>query len=368
MNQLDQKMISECLDLAKKALGKTSPNPLVGAVVVKHGQIVGRGFHPRAGLPHAEVFALKEAGEKARGGTIYVNLEPCNHHGKTPPCTEAIIKAGISQVVVGMVDPDERVAGGGIKRLVAAGIDVKVGVEEEACRQLNEAFIHRVIYKRPFGILKYAMTVDGKIATATGNSKWITGQKSRDYVHFLRSGCDAVVVGGNTVRKDNPRLTTHGMSSHNPLRVVMSKGFDLPMDCHLWDTTMAPTVVFTFPQDVDSPLKAHLLCQGVEVLEYENLSPTVVMDNLYERGFNAVFWECGGNLGARAIASGNIQKILGFIAPKIIGGQGGFNPVGDLGITTMQDALKLHNVSLQRFDDDFLIEGYIKQWTMDNGQ
>lgn len=360
MINFDQKMIHECLTLAKKALGKTSPNPLVGAVVVKNGQIVGKGFHPQAGLPHAEVFALKEAGEEARGATIYINLEPCNHYGKTPPCTEAIINAGIKQVVVGMVDPDERVAGGGIKRLVSAGIDVRVGVEEEACRCLNEAFIHRVIHKRPFGILKYAMTMDGKIATATGDSKWITGQKARDYVHFLRSGCDAVVVGGNTVRKDNPRLTTHGVATHNPLRVVMSASFGLPFDCYLWDTEAAPTVVFTLPQDGHSPLKTHLLSRGVEVLEFDNLSPTIVMDNLYSRGFNAVFWECGGNLGARAIASGNIQKVLAFIAPKIIGGQQGFNPVGDLGITTMQNALNLHNVSLQKFDDDFLIEAYIE--------
>ncbi|WP_069791882.1 bifunctional diaminohydroxyphosphoribosylaminopyrimidine deaminase/5-amino-6-(5-phosphoribosylamino)uracil reductase RibD [Cyanobacterium sp. IPPAS B-1200] len=360
MTNFDQKMIRECLTLAKKALGKTSPNPLVGAVVVKNGQIVGRGFHPQAGLPHAEVFALKEAGEEAMGATIYVNLEPCNHYGKTPPCTEAIIQAGISQVVVGMVDPDERVAGGGIRRLMSAGIDVKVGVEEEACGQLNEAFIHRVIHKRPFGILKYAMTMDGKIATATGDSKWITGQKSRDYVHFLRSSCDAVVVGGNTVRKDNPRLTTHGVSRHNPLRVVMSASFDLPFDCNLWDTAMAATVVYTLPQGDDSALKAHLLARGVEVLELENLCPTVVMDNLYHRGFNSIFWECGGILGARAIASGNIQKVLAFMAPKIIGGQQGFNPVGDLGITAMKDALSLQNITLQRFDDDFLIEGYIQ--------
>ncbi len=358
MNDFDCKMMGECLELGKKALGKTSPNPLVGAVVVKNGQIVGRGFHPQAGLPHAEVFALEEAQGNAQGGTIYVNLEPCNHYGKTPPCTEAIIKAGISRVVIGMVDPDTRVSGGGIKRLISAGIDVKVGVKEEACQRLNEAFIHRVRFERPFGIFKYAMTLDGKIATMTGDSKWVTGEKSRGYVHFLRSLCDAVIVGGNTVRKDNPRLTTHGVTNHNPLRVVMSSSFDLPFDCHLWETAVAPTVVFTLPQG-DCLLKTHLLTKGVEVLEFADLSPTMVMNNLYGRGFNSVLWECGGSLGARAIASGNIQKVLAFIAPKIIGGKQGFNPVGDMGITKMSEAISLQDLNFQQFDDDFLIEGYV---------
>lgn len=358
MNEFDRKMMTECLELAQKALGKTSPNPLVGAVVVKNGQIVGRGFHPQAGLPHAEVFALQEAQGEARGATIYVNLEPCNHYGKTPPCTEAIIKAGITHVVVGMVDPDERVSGGGIKRLISAGIDVKVGVEEEKCRRLNEAFIHRIQFKRPFGIFKYAMTLDGKIATMTGDSKWVTGEKSRNYVHHLRSACDGVIVGGNTVRKDNPRLTTHGIANHNPVRVVMSPSFNLPFDCHLWDTTTAPTLVFTLSQK-DSALKSHLLSQGVEILEMENLSPTAVMDFLYVRGLNSVLWECGGNLGARAIASGTIQKVLAFIAPKIIGGEKSFSPIGDMGIMKMSQALSLENITIKQFDDDILVEGYL---------
>ncbi|MFN6036317.1 MAG: bifunctional diaminohydroxyphosphoribosylaminopyrimidine deaminase/5-amino-6-(5-phosphoribosylamino)uracil reductase RibD, partial [Dolichospermum sp.] len=203
-NDFDSRMMLRCLELAAKALGRTSPNPLVGAVVVQNGEVVGEGFHPRAGEPHAEVFALKAAGEGARGSTIYVSLEPCNHYGRTPPCSEALINAGVSKVVVGMVDPNPLVAGGGIARLRAAGIEVVVGVEEAACRRLNEGFIHRILYQRPLGILKYAMTLDGKIATTSGHSAWVTNQDARAEVHRLRAACDAVIVGGNTVRQDNP--------------------------------------------------------------------------------------------------------------------------------------------------------------------
>ena len=231
-SDFDRRMMQRCLELARRGLGRTSPNPMVGAVIVKDGEIIGEGFHPRAGEPHAEVFALKAAGENARGATIYVSLEPCNHYGRTPPCSEAIVAAGLAKTVVGMVDPNPLVAGGGIKRLQEAGIEVITGVEEEACRKLNEGFIHRILYKKPLGILKYAMTLDGKIATTTGHSAWVTTEDARSAVRVVRAGCDAVVVGGNTVRKDNPRLTSRFPGAHNPLRVVMSRALDLPDVAH----------------------------------------------------------------------------------------------------------------------------------------
>ncbi len=242
---IDVQMMQRCLELARRALGQTAPNPMVGAVIVKGGEIIGEGFHPGAGQPHAEVFALREAGAAAQGATAYVSLEPCNHYGRTPPCSEALIKAGVAKVVVGMVDPNPLVAGGGIRRLQEAGIEVVVGVEAAACQKLNEAFVHRIVHQQPFGILKYAMTLDGKIATSTGNSAWITQPAARQWVHHLRIGCDAVVVGGNTVRHDNPRLTSHGEADHGPLRVVMSRTLNLPKEAHLWDRAEAPTVVFT---------------------------------------------------------------------------------------------------------------------------
>ncbi|WP_448266729.1 bifunctional diaminohydroxyphosphoribosylaminopyrimidine deaminase/5-amino-6-(5-phosphoribosylamino)uracil reductase RibD [Nostoc sp. DSM 114159] len=353
----DSRMMLRCLELARRALGRTSPNPLVGAVIVKDGEIVGEGFHPRAGEPHAEVFALREAGDRARGATIYVSLEPCNHYGRTPPCSEGLIEAGVAKVVVGMVDPNPLVAGGGIARLRAAGIEVLVGVEEEACRQLNEAFVHRILYKRPLGILKYAMTLDGKIATTSGHSAWVTSQEARSEVHLVRAACDAIIVGGNTVRQDNPYLTSHQVGAHNPLRVVMSRHLNLPASAHLWQTADAPTLVLT-QKGANPDFQNLLLNQGVEVVELASLTPDKAMAYLYERGFCSVLWECGGTLAASAIAQGAVQKVLAFIAPKIIGGSIAPTPVGDLGFTTMTEALSLERVRWRVVGSDCLVEGY----------
>ncbi|MDJ0697089.1 bifunctional diaminohydroxyphosphoribosylaminopyrimidine deaminase/5-amino-6-(5-phosphoribosylamino)uracil reductase RibD [Mastigocoleus sp. MO_188.B34] len=353
-------MMQRCLELARRALGYTSPNPMVGAVIIKDGEIIGEGFHPKAGEPHAEVFALKDAGENARGATVYVNLEPCNHHGRTPPCSEALIAAGVSKVVVGMVDPNPLVAAGGIARLRSVGIEVVVGVEEEACQKLNEGFIHRIRYKKPLGILKYAMTLDGKIATSKGHSNWITNTAARKQVHQLRVGCDAVIVGGNTVRQDNPYLTSHQADVHNPLRVVMSRNLNLPFNANLWDVREAPTLVLT-EVGANSEFKEFLQHKGVEVVELTPLTPSKAMAFLYERGSCSVLWECGGILAANAITQGAVQKILAFIAPKIIGGSDAPTPVGELGFSTMMEALQLERVTVKSIDSDCLIEGYLPQ-------
>jgi diaminohydroxyphosphoribosylaminopyrimidine deaminase / 5-amino-6-(5-phosphoribosylamino)uracil reductase len=358
--EFDSRMMLRCLELARRALGRTSPNPLVGAVIVKDGEIVGEGFHPRAGEPHAEVFALRAAGVAAHGATIYVSLEPCNHYGRTPPCSEALIQAGVAKVVVGMVDPNPLVAGGGIARLRAAGIDVVVGVEESACRQLNEGFIHRILYKRPLGILKYAMTLDGKIATTSGHSAWVTSQDSRTEVHQLRAACDGVIVGGNTVRLDNPYLTSHQEGAHNPLRVVMSRRLNLPENARLWQTADAPTLVLT-EVGANPDFQELLRKLGVEIVEFTSLTPDQTMAYLYERGFCSVLWECGSTLAASAIAQGAVQKVLAFIAPKIIGGSIAPTPVGDLGFTTMTQALSLERVRWRVVGSDCLVEGYFPQ-------
>jgi len=359
-SEFDALMMQRCLQLARLALGRTSPNPLVGALVVKDGEIVGEGFHPRAGDPHAEVFALRAAGERARGATIYVSLEPCNHYGRTPPCSLSLINAGVAKVVVGMVDPNPLVAGAGIARLRAAGIEVIVGVEEEACQKLNEGFVYRVLHQKPLGILKYAMTLDGKIASNSGHSTWITNNQARSEVHQLRAACDAVIVGGNTVRRDNPQLTTHQQAGYNPLRVVMSASLNLPENAHLWDTGVAPTLVLT--QEGSSPdFQQMLLQKGVEVLQFPLLTPGLVMAYLYERGFCTVLWECGGTLAARAIAENAVQKVLAFIAPKIIGGIDAPTPVGDLGLNSMTESLVLERVNWRTVGCDFLVEGYLPQ-------
>ncbi|HEY9611481.1 bifunctional diaminohydroxyphosphoribosylaminopyrimidine deaminase/5-amino-6-(5-phosphoribosylamino)uracil reductase RibD [Allocoleopsis sp.] len=354
----DRAMMQRCIELARRALGRTTPNPLVGSVIVKDGNIVGEGFHPAAGQPHAEVFALRAAAEKAKGATLYVNLEPCNHYGRTPPCSEALVAADVAKVVVGMVDPNPLVAGRGIERLRTAGIEVVVGVEEAACRQLNEAFIQRILYKRPFGILKYAMTLDGKIATISGHSTWVTGKEARTHVHQLRAACDAVIVGGNTVRLDNPYLTSHHSDSPNPLRVVMSRTLNLPLDAHLWQTSDAPTLVLT-EVGAHPDLQQQLVKKGVEVVELAPLTPAYVMEYLYNRQLSSVLWECGGTLAARAIADGAVQKVLAFIAPKIVGGKVAPSPVGDLGLATMTDALTLERVSWRQLGPDYVVEGYL---------
>ncbi|BAZ40083.1 riboflavin biosynthesis protein RibD [Calothrix sp. NIES-4101] len=359
-SDFDSRMMQKCLQLARRALGKTSPNPLVGAVIVKDGEIIGEGFHPRAGEPHAEVFALRAAGENAVGATAYVSLEPCNHYGRTPPCSEALISAGVAKVVVGMIDPNPLVAGGGIARLRAAGIEVVVGVEEAACRKLNEGFIYRILHQRPLGVLKYAMTLDGKIATNTGHSAWVTSQEARQMVYQFRMAADAIVVGGNTVRKDNPYLTSHQEGANNPLRVVMSRTLDLPMAARMWQTETVPTLVLT-ETGVNPEFQVMLQNQGVEVVEMDMLTPDRVMDYFYQRGFCNVLWECGGTLAASAIASGAIQKVLAFIAPKIIGGDKAPTPVGSLGFTRMTEALSLENIEISLVGSDCLITGYLPQ-------
>ena len=255
-----------------------------------------------------------------------------------------------------MIDPDPRVSGGGIETIRKAGIEVLTGVEEADCRQLNEGFIHRILHKQPFGILKYAMTLDGKIATTTGHSAWITAEETRNHVYDLRSQCDAVIVGGNTVRLDNPLLTTHGKTSHNPLRVVVSESLNFPEDRHLWDTAIAQTIVIT-KAAVNPETQSFLKKKGVEIIHLDLVSPQTIMKYLYDRGCLKVLWECGGNLAAQAIADGTVQKIMTFIAPKIIGGTQAPSPVGDLGLTLMDQALALEDIHWQQLGQDFLFEG-----------
>ena len=356
----DHRWMQHCRELAQQAAGKTAPNPLVGSVIVQDGAVIGEGFHPGAGQPHAEVFAIRTAGDRTQGATLYVNLEPCNHTGRTPPCTEAIMAAGIARVVVGMVDPDPRVAGGGIERLRQAGIEVTVGVDEAACQKLNEAFSYGILQQRPFGILKYAMTLDGKIATASGHSAWVTGPDSRTWVHQLRSRCDAVIVGGQTVRQDNPRLTSHGQGEHNPLRIVMSRHLDLPEQANLWDVTAAKTLVFC-SSERSANREQQLKQQGIEVIALPTLDPLAVFQVLQERGLRSVLWECGGQLAARAIAQNCVQKVYAFVAPKIVGGIHCPNPVGDLGIHKMNEAIRMTDTTLTQIASDVLIEGYLKR-------
>ncbi len=329
--------MQRALQLAALGSGRTSPNPLVGAVVLDaSGQLVGEGYHARAGEPHAEVGALAQAGERAGGGTLVVTLEPCCHHGRTPPCSQAVIAAGITRVVVAMADPNPQVAGGGLAQLRAAGIDVICGVAEAEARALNRAFCHRIATGRPLAILKWAMGADGRTALSNGASQWISGPEARAWVHRLRSQCDAVIVGGGTVRADNPLLTSRGQRDPEPLRVVFSRSLDLPADAQLWDQTVAATLVAHGPE-APAEACAALDQRGIPRLDLPRCSPRLLLEALAERGCNQVLWECGPELAAAALREGCVQEVAAVIAPKLLGGTPARTPLGELGFTAMAE-------------------------------
>lgn len=346
--------MQRALQLATLGQGQTSPNPLVGCVLLAaDGQLVGEGFHARAGEPHAEVMALRQAGERARGGTAVVSLEPCCHHGRTPPCSQALIRAGVARVVVAMADPDPRVAGRGSAELQAAGIEVISGVCEAEAQALNRAFCHRLRTGRPLGILKWAMSADGRTALPNGSSQWISGLEARAWVHGLRSQCDAVIVGGGTVRADNPLLTSRGRRDPEPLRVVISRRLDLPTEAQLWDQGKAATLVahgFGAP----SRRRFQLDALGVERLLLEHCEPLRLLAALAARGCNQVLWECGPELAAMALQQGCVQEVAAVIAPILLGGEPARTPLGDLALEDVMNAPRWTGTQLQRLGPDLL--------------
>ncbi|PZV02854.1 MAG: bifunctional diaminohydroxyphosphoribosylaminopyrimidine deaminase/5-amino-6-(5-phosphoribosylamino)uracil reductase RibD [Cyanobium sp.] len=338
VNEPWQRWMDRALQLAALGDGRTSPNPLVGAVVLAaDGTLVGEGFHARAGGPHAEVGALAQAGPRARGGTLIVTLEPCCHFGRTPPCSEAVITAGIARVVVAMADPDPRVAGGGMARLRAAGIEVIDGVRETEALRLNAAFCHRLHTGRPLGLLKWAMSLDGRTALPNGHSQWISGPEARRWVHRLRARCDAVIVGGGTLRADDPLLTSRGQRSPEPLRVVLSRTLQLPRHAQLWDQTQAATLVAHGP-GADAATALFLDQAGIERLELAESEPAALLRALAERGCNRVLWECGPALAAAALRQGCVQQLAAVIAPILLGGEPARTPLGQLGLTSVEAA------------------------------
>ena len=351
-----QPWMARALQLAELAAGRTSPNPLVGAVVLDAGRrLVGEGFHERAGAPHAEVLALAQAGERARSGTLVVTLEPCCHHGRTPPCTEAVKAAGIAQVVVAMQDPNPLVAGKGLTQLRAAGINVIEGVLEEKARAMNRAFLHRVTTGRPLGILKWAMSLDGRTALPNGDSQWISGPAARQWVHRLRAGCDAVIVGGGTVRADDPLLTSRGQRSPEPLRVVISRTLHLPQHAKLWDTQTANTLVAHGPE-ISRECCLRFDALGVDRLQLPVCDPRSLLNALASRGCNQVLWESGPELAAAALRQGCVQRVAAVIAPKLLGGTLARTPLGSLPIERMEDCKIWKDRSLQRSSDDLIWE------------
>lgn len=325
------------LALARKAWGKTTPNPMVGAVVLRDGQCVGAGWHHRAGGPHAEVHALEAAGEKSRGAALVVTLEPCSTHGRTPPCTDAIIRAGISRVIIGCQDPNPKHAGAAAAILEKAGIETVSGVLEPACRQLNEAFFWWIQTRRPFVMLKMAMTLDGRIATAGGQSQWITGPRARQRVQRFRQWADAIMVGGETVVQDNPSLTVRSPAGwwRQPLPCVWSSR-PLPETCKLSTGAVAPIV--TKPSTTKEWL--------------------AFLQDLGRREVTALLLEGGGELAAAALQAGIVNKIAFFIAPKILGGRGSRPVVGGADPASLQEAMAIQDMRVEHLGEDLLITGY----------
>ncbi|WP_110928621.1 bifunctional diaminohydroxyphosphoribosylaminopyrimidine deaminase/5-amino-6-(5-phosphoribosylamino)uracil reductase RibD [Bacillus massiliglaciei] len=360
---MDQYYMQMALDLASSAKGKTNPNPVVGAVIVKDGVIAGTGIHRKAGEPHAEVHAFRMAGDYAKGATLYVTLEPCSHYGKTPPCANLVKDSGVSRVVVAAQDPNPEVAGRGIELIRNAGIEVEVGILEEEAKKLNERFIHNMQTGSPFIISKYAMTADGKIAAHNGQSKWVTGKEARHSVHRLRNEVDAILVGIGTVLADNPSLTTRlpeGNGKH-PIRVIMDRRLRMPLHAAVMDASDAKTWIVT-GENAD-PEKAELLRQKGAVLihvpEKEGvLDLHAAMEKLYANGITDILVEGGAEINASFLREGLINKFLIYIAPKILGGRNSLSPFAGADVNSMESAADLHIEKVEMVGKDLCITAY----------
>jgi len=353
------------LSLGKRGLGTASPNPMVGAILVKGKQIVGKGYHRRAGLPHAEVVAINDAKEEARGATLFINLEPCAHQGRTPPCVDTVMRAGIKKVVVSMLDPNPLVNGKGVETLRAGGVDTKVGLLEHEARRLNEAFITYMEKKRPFFTLKAAASLDGKIATKTCDSKWISNEESRRYVNKLRSVMDGVMVGINTVISDNPLLVPKVVKPRNiPIRIILDSKLRIPLSCDVVKTAEKyRTWIFT-SDDSRHDKEARLKSLGVDVVkvgkdENGRVSLKHVCDALYNREVQNVLVEVGGELSSSLVREGLLEKCRRCDSPILIGGKNAQSLIGGKGIDFLRDAHKVDIVAVKRFKEDIFVEAYV---------
>lgn len=359
--------MARALELAAQAKGRTSPNPMVGALVVKDGRVLAAGYHQKAGTPHAEVIALEQAGPAARGATLYVTLEPCSHFGRTPPCVNKIIAAGIKEVVVAMVDPNPQVNGRGIKMLREAGIKVTVGVLQKEAEKLNEAFIKYITTHRPFVALKWAMTLDGKIATVTGDAKWISNSISRAYVHRLRDEYDAILVGINTVLRDNPSLTTRlaGKKGKDPLRIILDSSLRVPLDANVVNLeSPAPTIICCAAK-ADKEKISRLEEKGVIIWQLPGsagrLDLSSLLDRLGEREVTSLLVEGGGTVIESFLRQRLADKLYCFIAPKIVGGELAKTPVEGEGVQSMAEAYQLTELNFENMAGDLLVTGYFRK-------
>lgn len=359
----DEKYMRLAMQLAGNAIGRTSPNPLVGAVIVKDNRVVGCGWHRKAGTPHAEVHALNQAGELAQGADVYVTLEPCAHYGKTPPCAKALVEAKVKNVYGGLLDVNPKVAGKGFKILEDAGIHVEYGFLQDELRKQNEVFFKWIEHKKPFIVLKAAMTLDGKIATATGQSKWITNETSRAYGYKLRDIYDGIMVGINTVIEDNPMLTARVDGGKNPIRIVVDSSLKIDINANVVQDKSAKTIIATTDKaDKDKILK--LQAQDVDVIvvdkdKNDKVDIEKLLDILGQQNICSILVEGGATLSGSFVAKKLVDKVYFFIAPKIVGGKEAKTPVAGTGILNLQEALALKDIQIEKLEEDILITGRV---------
>jgi len=348
--------------LSLKGKGRTSPNPIVGALVVKNGRIIGRGYHEKAGLPHAEAMALDDAGVKAKGANLYVTLEPCTHFGRTPPCTDKIIKSGVKKVIVGMVDPNPLNNGKGIEMLKAQKIKVEVGLLEDKLRKSNEFFIKYITQKIPFVTVKVGESLDGKIATRTCDSKWITSDRSRAYAHRLRSSYDAIMVGVNTILRDNPKLDAW-FSKKQPIKIIVDSQLSIHQEANIFSRKSSVIIVTLPVKSGQETENREILAQKAKILEVKEKDGQInlkdMMKKLAQLEITNVLVEGGGTLIGGLFDEGLVDKVLFFVSPKIIGGKEAISSVMGRGIARIDKAVKLKGVGLKKIGEDFLFEGYV---------
>lgn len=359
----DQKYMRLALDLARQGWGWTSPNPMVGAVIVKDGRVIGQGYHAKCGGLHAERAALANCTEDPGGATIYVTLEPCCHQGRQPPCTDAILEAGLSRAVIGSGDPNPLVAGQGTRILRKGGIQVTEGVLADECRALNDVFFHYITTGKPYVVLKYAMTLDGKLAAYTGASQWITGQEARRHVHTQRGRFRSILVGVGTVLADDPQLTCRIEGGRDPLRIICDTRLRTPLTANVVRTAKeVPTLMVTCctHREKTAPYEA----QGCQVLPLPerdgHVDLSALMDYLGQNQIDSVLLEGGSALHWSALQAGLVNKVQAYVAPKLLGGATAQSPIGGQGFSTPDDAVKLLNPTITKIGDDYLIESEVE--------
>ncbi|QAT43106.1 bifunctional diaminohydroxyphosphoribosylaminopyrimidine deaminase/5-amino-6-(5-phosphoribosylamino)uracil reductase RibD [Aminipila luticellarii] len=355
----DEEYMQIAVELAKNAEGWTNPNPMVGAILVKDGIIIGQGFHAKWGQPHAERNAITACSENPEGATLYVTLEPCCHYGKTPPCTDAILENRIARVVVGVQDPNPLISGMGIDLLRKAGVQVTVGILEKECRELNAVFFHYIKEKKPYVAMKYAMTMDGKIAAYTGNSMWITGEIAREHVHRLRHKYMGIMVGAGTVLKDDPRLDCRLPETKNPIRIICDTNLRIPIDSQIV-TTAKEIQTYIATASADREAIERLREKGCMIVKVPKLGRHIDLNGLMEllgqRGIDSILLEGGGTLNWAALEQGIVEHVYAYIAPKIFGGRNAVTAVEGRGIERPEEAFLLKERKVTQLGEDLLVE------------